>query len=291
VFKSIVLALSSFWLMGCSAVSLQLVNLPVKFSDTRVIKNQVFGPNAWQTLDVYIPAQKSKSQQIQSYPVVVFFYGGGWTEGSKEMYAFVGDQLAKQGYVTVIADYRKYPEVKYPAFVEDSAQAVAWVSQHISAYQGDVDHMFLMGHSAGAHTAAMLATHPRFLSEVGVDPLSLKGVVGLAGPYDFEPNTDELKAIFSAVSGWDEMQVTSFVKGNEPPMLLLWGDEDTLVWRSNLDRLQAGINQQGGRVETKIYSGLDHVDMVSSFTWIFQHKRAVVDDVTRFLNAQVKSAE
>ena len=89
---------------------------------------------------------------------MVFFYGGSWTTGRRGLYRFVGAALAERGIVTVLPDYRLYPQVKFPLFVDDGALAVAWVQKHAHEFGGDPHRIVLMGHSAGGHEAAFLAT-------------------------------------------------------------------------------------------------------------------------------------
>jgi len=133
--------------------------------------------------DVYAPPRPSPRT-----PVAVFLYGGSWQSGDKALYRFVGRSLASRGIITVIPDYRVYPEVRYPAFLRDNARAVAFAKQHAAEWGGDPGRLFLIGHSAGAYNAAMLALDRRWLGEVGLDPRrDLAGFVGLAGPYDFLP--------------------------------------------------------------------------------------------------------
>ena len=117
--------------------------------------------------------------------MVVFFYGGSWNSGSRDDYGFVGEALASRGIVVVIADYRLYPQVRYPAFLQDNAHAVAWTYQHIAEHGGDPHQLYVMGHSSGAYNASMLALDPRWLKAVNLSPTMLKGWIGLAGPYDF----------------------------------------------------------------------------------------------------------
>lgn len=276
--KKYVLALSSLFLFGCTQAGLELANLPAKFSDTHIIKNIPYGSLGQQSLDMYIP----KHTSTQALPVVIFFYGGSWQDGSKDMYAFVGEALAKQGYLTVIPDYRKYPDVRFPAFVEDGAQSVAWVYRHAAQYGADIGNVFIAGHSAGAHIGALISTDKHYLQQQGLSRSVIKAFAGLSGPYDFVPKEEAYKKIFGPPENYPNMQVPTFVDGHEPPMLLLWGKQDTLVGKSNMDLLAKKIHQEGGHVQTKIYDNLDHVGLISSFTWFLRGKAPVLKDVCHF---------
>ncbi|MBM6551434.1 alpha/beta hydrolase [Marinomonas ostreistagni] len=270
---------------GCTQIGLKTANLPAQLSGLERFEDIAYGTEAQQRLDVYIPEDAANQS---SYPVIVFFYGGRWTDGNKDMYPFLAQKYVDRGYVVVIPDYRKYPEVTFPTFVEDGAQAIAWTVNHIRSYQGNEQQMFVMGHSAGAHIGALLAANPEYLAAHGLSTQVIKGFAGLSGPYDFTPEDDDLKDIFGPPERYPQMTVTTFIEGNEPPMLLLWGGKDALVGRQNIDRLSAKIEQQNGQVSTKIYPAMGHVDMVSNMVWFLPSKAPIVDDTQQFFNHLIK---
>lgn len=276
--KIVFFVLSALLLSGCTAMGFGIANLPAKFSKNETITDLSYGDKPWQKLDVYIPGQAKR----QKLPVIVFFYGGRWTDGSKEMYGFVGSKFADNDYVTVIADYSKYPDVNFPVFVEDAAKAVAWTYDNIDQYGGDPETLYISGHSAGAHIAGLVAADQRYLQAEGKSTTIIKAFAGLAGPYDFIPKAQDLKDLFGPPENYPQMQVTHFIEGDEPPMLLLWGDKDTKVWRRNIDLLEKKIQQKGGIVETKIYPGVGHVGIVANLAWFITGKATVVKDVTAF---------
>jgi len=278
--KPLVIAMSTLVISGCTSIGVEVANLPAKFSSNQHVSDLVYRQDPEQKLDIYIPQQA----QNQALPVVVFFYGGRWESGSKEMYAFLGDKLADRQFVTVMVDYQKYPEVRFPVFVQDAAKAIAWVSNNIAAYGGNPDKIFVAGHSAGAHIGALVTADERYLAAEGKSNQTIKGFAGLAGPYDFVPQAEDLKAIFAPPENYPKMQVTTFIDGNEPPMLLLWGDADTEVWRRNLDLLTQKIQQQGGIVETKVYAGVGHVGILANQAWFVPGKATALDDLTAFFN-------
>jgi acetyl esterase/lipase len=216
---------------------------------------------------------------------VVFFYGGRWATGGKADYRFVGQALAAQGFITVIPDYRLYPEVRFPAFVEDGAVAVAWVRRNVGRFGGEPWQIHLMGHSAGAHIAALLALDRHYLAAAGVEPGTPKSFIGLAGPYDFLPPTDEtMKRIFAA----DDLATTqpiTFANGSAPPAFLLHGEDDRTVLPRNSERLAAALAGAGSRAELKLYPGLDHVALVAALATPLRRLAPVLDDVSAFLRA------
>ena len=275
------MSVMSLFLNACTQAGFFAANAPVKMAKENIFKDIVFDAANDLALDIYMPERDESS--ATNFPVVVFFYGGSWQEGSKDDYAFVGGWLAENGYVAVIPDYRKYPDVKFPTFVEDGAKAVAWVHRVIADYQGNPDSITLMGHSAGAHTAALLTADERYLAAENYKARDIKTMIGLAGPYDFIPQAEDLKAIFGPPENYPQMQVTTFITGDEPPMVLLHGLDDEIVIKRNLDKLSGKIKEKGGRVEKKLYKGLGHVDMVSALAWAYRPFRDVDNDVLKFL--------
>ena len=228
-------------------------------------------------LDVYAPQSSGMPA-----PVVVFFYGGNWDSGAKEMYRFVGAALAARGVLTVIPDYRLYPQVRFPAFMEDAAQAVAWTRANVARYGGDPRRLFFMGHSAGGQIATLLALDPTYLRSVGLSPSrNVCGVIGLAGPYDFLPlHDDELKIIFGPEAERPRSQPINYVSAQAPPMLLLAGRDDTTVDPGNTLRLAARLRAVGASVQDELYPGIGHKALIAAFArplgFLAPARRAVV---------------
>ena len=257
-----------------------LLNALVPDDGYRVERDLAYGDAARQRLDLYLPGAV-----VAPAPVVVFFYGGRWVAGSKTDYRFVGEALAARGFVVVIPDYRLYPEVRFPTFVEDGAAAVAWVRRNIGRFGGEPWQIHLMGHSAGAHIAALLALDRRYLAAAGVEPGTLESFVGLAGPYDFLPLTDAtVKRIFAA----DDLAATqpiTFAEGSAPRALLLHGGDDRTVLPRNSQHLAAALEAAGGRAQLRLYPDLDHVALVAALAAPLRWLAPVLDDVTGFLRA------
>jgi acetyl esterase/lipase len=248
-------------------------------------RNIPYGTGPRRRLDVYAPERAHGDA-----PVVVFFYGGGWDSGAKEDYRFVGGALAAAGFVTIIPDYRVYPEVVFPAFLEDCAAAVAWACAHGRAYGGGAQ-MFLMGHSAGAYNAAMLALNPAYLARAGAS-LPITGMVGMAGPYDFLPlQSAELKAIFGQPPTPLETQPINHVDGRNAPMLLLAGATDTIVLPRNTARLATRIRAAGGPVRSRIYPGIDHKEIIGAMGLPFRFLCPTYRDCTEFIAATAAAAQ
>lgn len=214
-------------------------------------------------LDVYAPPDAAHA------PVVVFFYGGAWISGERAWYRYAGEALSRHGLLVVIPDYRKSPQARFPVFMDDAVLAVAWARQHAAEFGGDPRRLFLMGHSAGAHIGALLATDARYLAHVGMKPRELAGFIGLAGPYDFAPFSDDyLLDIFgSDAQAQQAAMPANYVDGDEPPMLLLQGLADTTVWPRNTRSLAAKLQAYGEPVETKFYPGIGHTRIALSLSF------------------------
>ena len=233
-----------------------------------------------QALDIWKPVEDASAPR----PVIVFWHGGGWVKGAREDYAFAGRALAKQGFVVVIPDYRKVPSVRFPAFLEDGAEAVQWTRDHVAEFGGDPGRIALAGHSAGAHTAVMLALDTQWLKSVGVDPKIVTAAVGLSGPYDFYPFTK--KRSIDAMSQWPEPLATQpiqFARADAPPLMLVTSTEDTQVRPRNAINLAARLNELGAPVTLKNYRGLSHEDVVMALSKPFRAKAPVLADSVAFL--------
>ncbi len=247
-----------------------------------VTRDLAYGGDPRQRLDVYAPDAATGGADA---PVAVFFYGGGWTEGSKDQYGFVARALARRGIVTIVPDYRVYPQVRFPDFVTDGAAATRWARDNARRYGGNPRRLVVIGHSAGGYIAAMLALDPEYLHAVGLDPgRDLAGCVGLAGPYDFLPlGTDELRAIFGPSDHLARTQPINFATATAPPMLLVTGQSDDTVYPRNSVHLAARIRERGGRAATIVYPRVGHRLLIGAFSRPLRFLAPVLDDVSGFI--------
>jgi acetyl esterase/lipase len=224
---------------GCQSVAFGVANHGIAGADASAVYDPVHGL----ALDVYRPNRVADGP----VPVVVFLYGGSWRRGAREQYRFVGRQLARQGVLAIVADYRTSPRTVFPGFVTDAAAAVAWAKQHATEHGGDPARIFLAGHSAGAHIAALVGTDARHLAPHGLTPRDLAGVIGLSGPYDFE--IAGFEDVFGPPAQWPQAQPVGFVDGDEPPFLLIHGTADSVVEPADSRILADRLRAAGGRAE------------------------------------------
>lgn len=250
-----------------------------------------YGAMPRQSVDLYLPEARDGGQAA---PVLVFLYGGSWSSGTRGLYRFIGRAFADAGYVVAIPDYRLYPEVRYPAFVQDCADAIAWVEQNVAAHGGDPKRLAVMGHSAGAHMGALIATNPVFRKQAGFSETAIRGFVGLAGPYTFNPlNVDSTKDAFAsapeAPGGLDGARPIKMAKNLSrsvvPPMLLLHGDRDETVGAHNTNEFAAKLRDQDVRATTKTYALFGHVGLVAVLAWPLRPFFPVYGDITAFLQS------
>ncbi|HBX59083.1 MAG TPA: alpha/beta hydrolase [Methylophaga sp.] len=241
----------------------------------------IYGDHPRLKLDIYQPVNSTVTTKPAT---VIFFYGGGWETGDKADYKFVAEALTSQGVIVVIPDYRVYPEVVFPQFIEDAAQSVGWTKQHIAEFGGDPEKLFIAGHSAGAHIAAMLSVNPLYLQQVDMQPQQLQGMIGLAGPYDFLPlKSGALKQIFGDESSQWQSQPVNFVTNDHPPMLLLVGTDDRTVLPRNSYRLADKLKQHGNSVELVEFDGYGHVAMVAKLAKPLRGQGALLAPITTFI--------
>lgn len=268
-------------LMACSPLKVLNAFTPSDtFSRT---SDLAYGPDPRNKLDIYRPKDAAPDA-----PVVVFFYGGSWISGSRGDYAFVGEALASRGIVAVLADYRLYPQVHYRELLQDSAQAVGWTHAHIRQYGGDPGKLYVMGHSAGAYNAAMLALDPKWLAAAGTTPSIIKGWIGLAGPYDFLPIEDpEVKPVFYFPDSPPDSQPINHVSAASPPALLIASADDTEVNpQRNTGGMASRLRAQGVSVREVYFSRTSHRTLVGALARPLRSLAPVLEEVVAFIHAQ-----
>ncbi len=280
VLRSTVTAVLVSICQACSPVT--VLNALVPDNGYQKLADKAYGDENRQKLDIYLPAHTRSDHPLKT---VVFFYGGSWDSGSKADYKFVAEALTSAGYIVVIPDYRLYPEVVFPAFVDDGARAVTWVFEHINEYGGEAGHVTIAGHSAGAHIAALLSLDATYLAKYDHQPTDVTAMIGLAGPYDFLPlQSDRLKQIFGPEKQRWRSQPIHFVEGNNPPMLLMVGNKDRTVLPKNSVNLATKIKQKNGAVELIEFDDLNHVAMVSHLAKPLRGRDELRQTMIAFIN-------
>ena len=265
-------------LAACSPLT--MLNALSDGGQSRLTADVPYSQGPRHKLDVYTPLHAANGA-----PVVVFFYGGNWVGGDRADYAFVGRALAARGMVAVIADYRLYPEVSYPDFLADAAQAVAWTAKHVAQYGGDPKRLFLMGHSAGAYNAAMVALDPAWLAQQGMTPAILRGWIGLAGPYDFIPVVNHTtRPVFHFPDTPPSSQPINHVTASAPPALLIAAEQDTLVNPTrNTGGLARKLRANGVVVDERYFRMVGHNTLIGSIAPPLRMLAPTLDAVAQFI--------
>lgn len=278
--RACVAAALALLVSGCQSAFFGYVNRASGQPDATAVYDDTRGL----ALDIYRPRDAAPGA-----PVVLFFYGGAWQYGERAHYRFVGDRLAAQGVLAVVADYRTWPDAGFPGFVEDGARAVRWTRDHAAQYGGDPERLFLAGHSAGAQIAALLGTDARRLAAVDLEPSDLAGVIGLSGPYDFTIS-GKYEDIFGAREQWPQAMAARFVDGDEPPFLLIHGDADRTVDIGNSRKLDFALRRKGIASTLLVLSGGNHFLPAAAF---YDPERSpdVLQAVMKFVGATPVEAD
>ncbi len=257
--------------------ALDLANALSSGGGIAVERDIAYGDLPRQRYDLYTPAGLAADA-----PLVIFFYGGGWTDGSKNEYEFAANTLAKHGYLVALPDYRLYPEVTFPDFAFDAGKAVASIAHEHSEGRP----VFLMGHSAGAHIAALVMTDPRFLDAAGAKICDFaSGFVGLAGPYDFDLKREPYISVFPPPLRPQEQPV-QHANGAFPPALLFHGTADTVVKPPEAEIFAAALRASGNRAEARYLEGVDHYTILASLVVPFRWSIPIVEETAAFIEGE-----
>jgi acetyl esterase/lipase len=259
---------------GVLSLSAPLFNLAIPKAGYSLHRDIDYGSGSRARFDLYIPTRPAAPASV-----LLFFYGGSWQNGSKNIYRFFGQAFASGGITVAIADYRLYPQVKYPAFVEDGATALRFVHAKIANYGGDPARIFVSGHSAGAFIATMLACNPAF----GVDRSWIRGVIGIAGAYDFLPLYDP---VLIDIFGGDRVMATQpikYARNPTPPMLLAHGTKDRTAGAGNSRRLAKRLREAGNEVELVEYQDVTHLGIMRALAPGFRTRTPLRADMLSFM--------
>jgi len=266
---------------ACSPLSLFNTLGPRDRGAAKVASGLRYGDDPRQTMDVYAPVGAA------DLPMLAFFYGGGWDSGSKDVYGWAAQALAARGFVVFVPDYRVVPQVRFPSFIEDAAAATARAGELAATYGGDAGRLGVLGHSAGAHLAMMIALDRRYMAAVDRPDL-IRAAAGLAGPYDFLPfDVAASQNAFGRAPDPTLTQPVTFARADAPPIWLGHGTDDAVVHAEDTTILNDRMQAVGGRSEARLYPGLDHADLIATFSPLFRKKAPVLDDVVGFFRREL----
>ncbi|WP_019585058.1 alpha/beta hydrolase [Deinococcus apachensis] len=267
-------------LAACSAGSAEnLLNRAVNTRGLKVVTDQRYGPDTRNVLDVYAPPN------ARNAPVVLFVHGGSWQGGDKAIYRFVGDSLARAGYVTGVMNYRLAPQNRYPTYVQDAAAALKWLRDRAKTFGGNPDDLFVVGHSAGGFNAVEAVDNERWLREAGVPISAVRGVIGIAGPYSYDFRDLPSRVAFPEGSTPDQVMPDRHVRRDAPPHLLLVAANDTTVYPQNALNMEAALKRAGAPVTRTVLPRLNHITIVAALarplTFLGGTRQQVIDFIEK----------
>lgn len=269
---------------ACSPLGALNALAPKEKNSKLLRANVAYGADRRQAYDVYAPVNIAVDTESGLAPMLVFFYGGGWDSGSKDLYSWAGRALASLGYVVVVPDYRLVPQVRFPDFLEDSEAAVRHAMANAEAYGADAQRLGLMGHSAGAYNAIMLALAPNYLGVPAGEQSALRAVIGVAGPYDFYPY--DVPSTVNAFGQWpkpEETQPVNYARKTGAKFQLIYSRGDKVVGAHNAKNLAAKLKAAGDDVELIAYDKPSHPDMVAALSLPLRGRANTFGDVKDFL--------
>lgn len=215
-------------------------------------------------LDVY-PSDQSESD------VLIFIHGGGWTGGSKDLYSSLGKNFSKKGITTVINNYRLAPDADFEQMASDCAAVVSWVCKNIHNFNGNKQRIFISGHSAGGHLAALISLNPEFLEAAGASNV-IKGCIlidafGLNAKDFIEAHQkiyiEQIKLIFTeSPKNWQRGSPSEFLKENEIPFFIFTGERthDVLMYDNQI--FVNRLSELNKNYIHKICPGKTHMQMI-----------------------------
>lgn len=281
------LGTSALGLAACSPT--RTLNALVPSRTHTLTADVAYGPGSRQQLDIYTPASRAPAA---GWPVVLFFYGGSWNSGERADYRFIGEALASRGMLALVADYRLYPLVKYPDFLHDCAAALAYTLGEAARLGGDARQVFVMGHSAGAYNAAMLALDARWLAPHGLRPQQLAGWIGLAGPYDFVPIVAPIvRLVFHHPDVPPDSQPIRYADARAIRSFLGAARSDSFVDpQRNTASLADQLQRAGTDVSLRWYERANHMTLAGAFARPLRWLAPVLDDVEGFIKGSASTA-
>lgn len=261
-------------------LALLTVNVPAAFGAYVREVDIPYGSHRKHRLDVYRPKRGGAPPR----PLVVFWHGGRWTSGDKLEYRFVGAALAELGFIAVVPNYRHYPDVKLQGFMEDAARAACWTAEHARGMGADPARLFTMGHSSGAHIAALLALDSSYFGAIGQPAPRIAGLIGLSGPYDFLPLKEaDVKDMFGPPERYPISQPVNHVTTQAPRALLIHGARDRMVSPENSRSLAAALRACAVPVTLELYPRMGHADTVAALSRPARRRASTLADIAAFV--------
>lgn len=220
-------------------------------------------------LDVYSPKDRSQAKDV-----LVFIHGGSWSSGKKETYRFFGKGFARKNVVTVVINYRLAPEVLFDQMAEDCAAAVSWVKMHIAEYGGDPNRIFLAGHSAGGHLAALISSNREYFENLGL-PMPVKGAMLIdAFGLDMYQYFTEIDPSYSSQfypsftsdpMNWQRGTPLNYVERSQVAFVGFVGERTYPGIKLGTSRFQKRLEEEGRSMQVYTIPKRKHIGMITQF--------------------------
>ncbi|MGC1509712.1 alpha/beta hydrolase [Ketobacter sp. MCCC 1A13808] len=248
----------------------------------KAIRNLHYGPEPGQSLDIYLPGDDFRGIQM------VFLHGGSWQSGHKDEYAYLGAALAAFGISCAVVGYRLFPQVRYPQFVEDVAHAISWLRRDGLRYGFSDAPVYLMGHSAGAHIACLMAMDDRYRDIAGLEEGSVAGVIGLSGVYRFKPETSAVYMdIFAAAQAdLETVKPINYVGKDKVPLLMLHGDADEVIGIRNAQQMLEAARKAGQPAVLHSQPGYGHARPIFDFLPFMPNHQKMMAVILSFVSSR-----
>lgn len=223
---------------------------------SRAVLDQAYGADYWQRLDLYLPEDKT----ARDLPVFLFLHGGGWSNGYKEWMGFMAPAFTDLPAIFISVSYRLLPHIKYPANLDDTIAALAWVRRNIARFGGDPERLFIGGHSAGAHLAALATLRRDLLAAAGVPVAAILACFPVSGSYKFEISELEArgKQMLDKPEDAAEISPINHVAGNRVPFYITWGGKDLEHCLRTAPPMVEALKAAGTKVEHQVFDDFDH---------------------------------
>ena len=211
-------------------------------------------------LDLYLPKDKKLS------PVFLFIHGGAWRSGDRAQYLPLGNRFAKEGILTVVPSYRLAPKNPHPAQIEDVAAAFAWTVGHVAAYGGDTNRIYVGGHSAGGHLAALLTLDPKYLKVHQLSAKNIRGTIALSGVYDLAVGESQASVFGTDKQNRRAASPLFHIQSQAPPFLISYCQWDYPTLPAQARLFHAALRKAGVAAQLVFVPREGHISEMISIT-------------------------
>ncbi|SMG15376.1 Acetyl esterase/lipase [Marivirga sericea] len=273
---SIILILSIFYLSGCKVTKSKDISYMEQDSSTNLPEKQ---------LNIFSPKKVTNLK-----PVFIFVHGGSWNSGKKELYNYFGKRLARKGIVAVNIDYPLSPEYNIKDMSIAVAKSVKWVNEHIEDYGGDPSQIYISGHSAGGHLAALVSLKEEYFEELNIEN-PIKGAIlidaagldmyGFLKKKNYPAGTSYLKTFTNDSEIWKQTSPIYFIEENDPPLLIMMGGKTLPGIISSTDRFLEEYKKTNPNPNYHLQEGKKHIPMILQF---FNSNNKAYDWIESFIS-------